>query len=212
MNTIDCRADIQQAITEAGAVVRRGELIVLPTDTVYGIGADPMSARAVDRLLTAKGRGRDKPSPVLVGSPAAVERLASTIPDTARALIERFWPGALTIVLPAQPEIGWDLGETHGTVALRMPNDPFTIDLLNEVGPLAVSSANLTTHEPALTVADAQRQLGEKVSLYLDGGVSAGGQPSTIVVLGETVRVVREGALPASEVLSVAAAAAPGNR
>lgn len=204
MKVIDCRTDKETALEEARGAVSAGELLVLPTDTVYGIGADPFSAEAVDKLLTAKGRGRDKPSPVLVASEEEAARLATDIPAAARALIRAYWPGALTIVLPARPEIGWDLGETNGTVALRMPDDPFTLELLRTIGPLAVSSANLTAQHPANTIDDAQEQLGEKVAVYLDGGTSRGGEPSTIVIVGETLQVVREGAIPASEVLRVA--------
>lgn len=186
----------EKDIAEAVAAVRAGTLMVLPTDTVYGVGADAFSPSAVDRLLTAKGRGRDKPSPVLVDSVAAAERLAVAIPPVARAMMEQLWPGALTIVLPAQPTIGWDLGETNGTVALRMPDSADALALLSAAGPMAVSSANLTGHAPALTAADAREQLGEKVAVYLDGGAVTGGVPSTIVRIGERIEILRHGAIP----------------
>lgn len=186
----------EKDIAEAVAAVRAGTLVVLPTDTVYGVGADAFSPSAVDRLLTAKGRGRDKPSPVLVDSVAAAERLAVAIPPVARAMMEQLWPGALTIVLPAQPTIGWDLGETNGTVALRMPDSADALALLSAAGPMAVSSANLTGHAPALTAADAREQLGEKVAVYLDGGAVTGGVPSTIVRIGERIEILRHGAIP----------------
>lgn len=186
----------EKDIAEAVAAVRAGTLMVLPTDTVYGVGADAFSPSAVDRLLTAKGRGRDKPSPVLVDSVAAAERLAVAIPPVARAMMEQLWPGALTIVLPAQPTIGWDLGETNGTVALRMPDSADALALLSAAGPMAVSSANLTGHAPALTAADAHEQLGEKVAVYLDGGAVTGGVPSTIVRIGERIEILRHGAIP----------------
>lgn len=200
MELIDCRAEPEAGIVRAGEVVARGELLVLPTDTVYGIGADPFSTEAVARLLTAKGRGRDKPSPVLVGSVEDAARLGAEIPESAKILMEAYWPGALTVIVPARPEIGWDLGETHGTVALRMPDDPFTLQLLREVGPLAVSSANLTAEHPATTAAQAIDQLGEKVALYLDGGPCVGGEPSTIVIAAERVKIVRHGAILADEI------------
>lgn len=200
MDVIDCRVGREVAIAKAQEVIARGDLVVLPTDTVYGLGADPFSPGAVDRLLTAKGRGRDKPSPVLVGSVADAAKLAEVIPDAARALMEKFWPGALTIVLPAKPTIGWDLGETNGTVALRMPDDEFTLSLLGSVGPLAVSSANLTAAHPAANVDQAKEQLGEKVALYVDGGQCGGGEPSTIVIVGEKLKIVRHGAIPDSEI------------
>ncbi|MGO1590384.1 MAG: L-threonylcarbamoyladenylate synthase [Ancrocorticia sp.] len=199
MKILDCSRD-QDAIAQAASAVGHGELVVLPTDTVYGVGADAFSPTAVDKLLTAKGRGRDKPSPVLVASVADAEKLTTHVPDVARALMDEFWPGALTIILPAREEIGWDLGETGGTVALRMPDNPIALDLLATAGPMAVSSANLTAQHPAATVAQARQQLGEKVSLYLDGGECGGGEPSTIVIVGEQLTIVRRGAIPDSEI------------
>lgn len=187
------------AARAAAAAVREGLLVVLPTDTVYGLGADPRSPRAVDRLLTAKGRGRDKPSPVLVASVAQAEELAREAPDVAKALMAEFWPGALTLVLPSE-RLGWDLGETNGTIALRMPNHPAALELLKEAGPLAVSSANLSGRPPAATVGEAVEQLGGKVAVYLDGGSCPGGAPSTIVSFdGGLMRVLREGGVGRGE-------------
>lgn len=184
------------AIDEAVNVVSRGGLVVLPTDTVYGIGADAFSPDAVAALLAAKGRGRQMPPPVLVGSVATLDGLATEVSADVRALASVFWPGALTIICLAQPSLAWDLGETRGTVALRMPDHPAALALLARTGPLAVSSANRTGHAAALSAADAAEQLGESVSLYLDGGPSAGGVPSTIVdATGEHLRVVRSGAV-----------------
>ena len=172
---------------------------LLPTDTVYGLGADPREEAAVDRLLTAKGRGRDKPSPVLVASLGQAEGLVERIPDAAAALMRAHWPGALTLVLPAR-QLGWDLGETNGTVALRMPGHPVALSLLRRTGPLAVSSANLTGRPPATSVAQAREQLGEAVSVYLDGGECRGGAPSTIVGFdGARIRLYREGAVSRSD-------------
>ena len=167
--------------------------------TVYGLGADPREEAAVDRLLTAKGRGRDKPSPVLVASLGQAEGLVERIPDAAAALMRAHWPGALTLVLPAR-QLGWDLGETNGTVALRMPGHPVALSLLRRTGPLAVSSANLTGRPPATSVAQAREQLGEAVSVYLDGGECRGGAPSTIVGFdGARIRLYREGAVSRSD-------------
>ena len=205
MRIFDCLENQDEAIEAALLAVRAGDLVVLPTDTVYGVGADAFSPNAVDKLLTAKGRGRDKPSPVLVASIDDAERLAVAIPPAARALMEAYWPGALTIVLPARPEIGWDLGETNGTVALRMPNNPIALELLRIAGPLAVSSANLTAQHPAATAAQANEQLGEKVAVYLDGGECGGGVPSTIVIVGETLEIVRHGAIADEDIVRCAA-------
>ncbi|AWE43497.1 threonylcarbamoyl-AMP synthase [Actinobaculum sp. 352] len=193
MSVYDCGSRLDVAVSAAAQAVRRGELVVLPTDTVYGVGADAFCAAAVNRLLTVKGRGREKPSPVLVASQADAERLA-VISQEARMLM-RLWPGALTIVLPARPEIGWDLGETGGTVALRMPADHVALTLLEETGPLAVSSANITGQPSALTVQEAREQLGNAVAVYLDSGPCSGGTPSTIID-GRDLTILRHGAIP----------------
>lgn len=193
------------ALDEAMNTVQRGGLIVLPTDTVYGIGSDAFSPTAVAMLLAAKGRGRQMPPPVLLGSLSTLDALAADVPADARALAEKFWPGALTIIFHAQPSLAWDLGETHGTVALRMPDHPATLALLGRTGPLAVSSANSTGNPAATTVEDAQQQLGESVALYLDGGTSPGGVASTIIeATGENLRVVREGAISLDDLRAVA--------
>ncbi|MGG7463810.1 L-threonylcarbamoyladenylate synthase [Plantibacter sp. YIM 135347] len=178
----------------------RGELVVLPTDTVYGVAADAFSPAAVQRLLDAKGRTRQSPPPVLVPGVNTLEALADTVPDAVRQLVEAFWPGGLTIVLNAQPSLAWDLGETAGTVALRMPANPITLELLQETGPLAVSSANLTGAPAASSAAAAEAMLGESVAVYLDGGPS-GEQSSTIIdatALGAPdgrVTILRDGAV-----------------
>src|SRR5438105_1191984 len=119
----DCTrpAERGEAISAAVGAVHRGDLVVLPTDTVYGIGADAFISSAVAALLRAKGRGRDLPVPVLVGSWAALDGLVLHVPQRARDLIEAFWPGGLTVVLEHAPSLAWDLGETRGTVAVRMP-------------------------------------------------------------------------------------------
>ncbi len=185
----------EQGLAIAVAAVRRGELVVLPTDTVYGLGADAFNPDAIGRLLIAKGRGRDMPVPVLVPSPRTVEGLAAGLGRTARDLIEAFWPGALTVVVRAQPTLAWDLGDADGTVALRMPLHPVAIELLRETGPMGVSSANVTGQPPATTAPQARGQLGDTVSVYLDGGPCQAPVPSTIVDLtGATPRVLRTGA------------------
>jgi tRNA threonylcarbamoyl adenosine modification protein (Sua5/YciO/YrdC/YwlC family) len=147
-------------------------------------------------LLAAKGRGRDMPPPVLVGDRRTLDALAADVPDAVRALLDAFWPGGLTVICWAQPSLRWDLGETGGTVALRMPDDDVALDLLAGTGPLAVSSANRSGRPAATTAADAQEQLGEAVAAYLDGGPRTGGVASTIVeAVGDRLRVVRLGAV-----------------
>ena len=166
---------LAEGIAAAAAGVRDGALVVLPTDTVYGVGADAFTPQAVAALLDAKGRGREMPPPVLVPSVQTVDGLARDVPAYARDLIERFWPGPLTLVLKAHESLAWDLGDTGGTVALRMPDDPVALALLTAVGPMAVSSANRTGEAAASSVLEAATQLGSAVGVYLDGGPSRGG-------------------------------------
>src|SRR6478735_6127107 len=173
----DCRDEAQLlgGMRQARQAIGRGELVVIPTDTVYGVAADAFDHQAVARLLAAKGRGRQSPPPVLVAGVATLRALVAEVPEPVERLVEAFWPGGLTIVLPAQPSLSWDLGETRGTVAVRMPADRFALELLEECGPLAVSSANLTKMNAAVTIDDAIRMLGDSVSVYLDGGPAATG-------------------------------------
>jgi tRNA threonylcarbamoyl adenosine modification protein (Sua5/YciO/YrdC/YwlC family) len=192
-------------LEQATDAVRRGELVVLPTDTVYGLGTDAFSPEAVAALLAAKGRGRDMPVPVLVGSPRTLDGIATGLSQTARDLVEAFWPGGLTVVARAQPSLQWDLGETGGTVAVRMPLHLVAIELLQATGPMAVSSANISGRPPATTVDEAVEQLGESVSVYLDGGPSGEPVPSTIIdVSGDSPRLLRAGAVPEQVLREVA--------
>ena len=203
---IDCTTDegLASGITAAAEAVRRGELVVLPTDTVYGVGADAFSAQAVAAILAAKGRGREMPPPVLIPNPRTVDGLATHVPTYARDLIEAFWPGPLTLVLYAQSSLMWDLGDTRGTVALRMPQNDTALRLLDEVGPMAVTSANLSGQPPARTVLDAATQLGSAVSVYLDEGPSTDGLASTILdCTGEAPVILRAGALSVSQIQQV---------
>jgi L-threonylcarbamoyladenylate synthase len=202
----DCADPAERAvgIEQAASAARLGELVVLPTDTVYGIGCDAFAPHAVSDLLAAKGRGRDMPVPVLVASAQTVTGLASTMSTELRQLTEAFWPGPLTLVVRQAPSLAWDLGDADGTVAVRMPLHPVALELLAAVGPMAVSSANRTGELPAVTADDAQAQLGPSVSIYLDGGPTAGSVPSTIVDLTSAVpRVLRLGALDLAELRSI---------
>ncbi|MCB5910896.1 L-threonylcarbamoyladenylate synthase [Streptomyces pinistramenti] len=202
----DCSdaTDRATGLREAASAVRRGELVVLPTDPVYGIGADAFSADAVGDLLEAKGRGRGMPSPVLVGSPNTLHGLVTDFSEQAWELVDAFWPGALTLVATHQPSLTWDLGETRGTVAVRMPLHPVAIELLNDFGPMAVSSANLTGHPSPQDCDAAQGMLGDSVSVYLDGGPTPAAVPSSIVdVTGKTPVLLREGAISAEELRKV---------
>jgi L-threonylcarbamoyladenylate synthase len=195
---LDC-TDLEarpNAISSAVRAVSSGSVVVLPTDTLYGIGADAFNPDAVASLLAAKGRGRDMPVPVLVGSWHTIDGLVNWVPGDARKLIEAFWPGGLTLVVEHAPSLAWDLGDARGTVALRMPLHPVALDLLAETGPLAVSSANRSGMSPATTAQEAYEQLGESVAVYLDAGEVPVGLASTIVDLtSQEPLVLREGAV-----------------
>lgn len=217
----DCSldTDLLTGMRLAKVSLGRSELVVLPTDTVYGIGCDAFSAKGVAALLAAKGRGRQSPPPVLVGSIAAMNALAEYVPAVAQKLADTFWPGALTLILRAQPSLSWDLGETKGTVALRMPDHKIALALLQEVGPMAVSSANLTGEPAATTCQQAEAYLGKSVQVYLDGGPSPKGESSTIldltsitesyddegnITVSGKIRLVRSGALSTEKIRSIA--------
>lgn len=212
-SVFDCRdeAQILPGMRHARQAIARGELVVLPTDTVYGLAADAFSPAAVQKLLDAKGRGREMPPPVLVAGPETLAALAEQVPQAVHDLVARFWPGGLTIVLPAQPSLAWDLGETKGTVAVRMPDNRIALELLSETGPLAVSSANLTGSSAALNAAEAEAMLGASVAVYLENGYTDNGVPSTIIDATSltdgspipTVRVLREGAVAHDQLAEV---------
>ncbi|GAA2834767.1 L-threonylcarbamoyladenylate synthase [Kribbella solani] len=196
--------ELAPAYRAAVDAIEAGDLVVLPTDTVYGLAADAFKADAVQRLLDAKGRGRDMPPPVLISVVESLDALATDVPDSGRKLAQEFWPGPLTLICHAQGSLLWDLGETQGTVALRVPDHENTRELLSRTGPLAVSSANKSGQPAAMDVYDAEEQLSESVAVYLDGGEVNGGRPSTIVdITGDTPRVVRLGALTLDQLRAV---------
>jgi L-threonylcarbamoyladenylate synthase len=202
----DC-ADAQQreeGLAAAVSALQQGQLVVLPTDTVYGIGGDAFTPAAVTALLAAKGRGRNMPPPVLVGSVRAAAALTESLGAFGQDLIDEFWPGPLTLVFRSSPTLMWDLGDTMGTVAIRMPLHPVALDLLRRVGPMAVSSANLHGLPATVTAAEAEEQLGEAVSVYLDGGPCADNVPSSILDLTGTMpRLLRAGAVSIEELRKV---------
>jgi len=186
----------EAAVEAASLAIQRGALVVLPTDTVYGLAADAFDKDSVQQLLDAKGRGREMPPPVLVSAATTLDALAVRVPTWARALVEEFWPGALTLVCHAHASLQWDLGDTRGTVAVRMPDHPVALEILERTGPLAVSSANLTGRPAATEAAGAEEMLGDDVEVVVDGGTSPGGEASTIVDATQTPgRVLRMGAI-----------------
>jgi L-threonylcarbamoyladenylate synthase len=211
--------DLLTGMRSARVAIGRGELVVLPTDTVYGVAADAFAPAAVQRLLDAKGRDRTAPPPVLVPGIPTLDALTEFVPDEVRALVAKFWPGGLTVVLRARPMLDWDLGETRGTVAVRMPNQRITLELLSETGPLAVSSANRTGEPAAMTAAGAELALGDSVSVYLEAGPVGAAYPHAIVGTGSTIvdatalehpegklRILRHGVIPDAAIVEVVGA------
>lgn len=207
----DCseNSELLTGMRLARQAIAKGQLVVIPTDTVYGVAANAFSSEAVQLLLEAKGRGRQAPPPVLIPRAETMDGLAMNVPDAVRELAAAFWPGGLTIILDAQPSLTWDLGETNGTVALRVPSHPVALELLAETGPLAVSSANLTGAPAATTAQEAFEQLGARVEVYLDGGKADAAMASTIIdatglsrALGG-IRVLRDGVIPAAQLREV---------
>lgn len=202
----DCMNAEQRAagLIEAASALQRGELVVLPTDTVYGVGADAFTPAAVTALLEAKGRGRDMPVPVLVGTVRAANALVENLGPYGQDLVDAFWPGPLTLICRANRSLSWDLGDAKGTVAIRMPLHAVALDLLKETGPLAVSSANRSGAPAATTAADAEKQLGDSVSVYLDAGPCESDVPSTILDLTTAVpRLLRRGAISVEKLRGV---------
>lgn len=196
----------EAAVSAVTQALRAGEIAIIPTDTVYGVAADAFDPAAVRKLLAAKGRGREMPPPVLVNAPATVDALAVDIPDWARALFVEFWPGPLTVVLHEQSSLRWDLGETRGTVAVRVPDHPVALEVLARTGPLAVSSANKTGRAAALDADAAEEMLGADVGVILDDGPVPGGEASTILdATAAEPRLLRLGALSVERIDAVLA-------
>lgn len=200
---VDCTdpSGLLAGVRQARQTLGRGGLAVIPTDTVYGIAADAFNPEAVAALLAAKGRGRQQPPPVLISGLAGLSALADPVPDALREALAELWPGGLTVVLSAMPSLAWDLGETRGTVALRVPDHTLTRELLAETGPLAVSSANRTGNPAARTAVEAYQELGDRVDVYLDAGPTGNLPASTIIDAVDWVsdrgplRMLRDGAV-----------------
>lgn len=209
---VDARADLAGAVEAAAEALRRGDLAVLPTDTVYGVAGDAFSPTATTRIFAAKGRSRQFHLPVLVRSPKQVSGLVDDVGSAAERLMAAYWPGPLTIVLRAAEGLAWDLGDNQGTVALRMPLDDVTLAVIREVGPLAVTSANLSGQPAATGIAQARMALGPSVAVYVDDGPRTDSRPSTIVDLTRSEPfLIRDGDLPPDEVMRIAKGEAAGD-
>jgi tRNA threonylcarbamoyl adenosine modification protein (Sua5/YciO/YrdC/YwlC family) len=194
----------QAGLTAAAEAISRGDLVLMPTDTVYGVAADAFLPSAVAGLLAAKNRGRAMPVPVLIGEASTLAGLVIDLPQVATDLAQAFWPGGLTLVVEHAPSLAWDLGDAEGTVAVRLPDDDLTRDLLRRTGPLADSSANRSGRPAATTAQEAVEQLGERAAVVLDGGPRNGSAASTIVdCTAPTPRVLRIGAIPVDRLREV---------
>lgn len=198
-------AERERAVAAALKALRDGELVALPTDTVYAVVADAFSPLATQRLLGAKRRSRAIPLSVVIRSPRQVVGLVERVSEEAERLMAAYWPGPLTLVFAAADGLTWDLGETRGTVSLRMPADDLLMDLIADIGPLACSAANQAGQDRPVTVDEARGQLGEQVALYLDGGALARDVSTVVEVIGDVPRVLRAGAVSTEHVAAVAA-------
>lgn len=192
-----------EAIAAAAAALREGDIIGIPTDTVYGLAADPWHSGAADRLFLLKGRPRHVELPLLVASEAQALELTTSVPASARRLMEAFWPGALTIVLPRRPDVEADLGDEDETIGVRCPAHPVPRALCEKAGPVATTSANRHGEAP-LTSALALAETMPGVALVLDAGVCSG-EPSTVVdSTGEIPKLLRAGAIAWDRIMAVA--------
>jgi tRNA threonylcarbamoyl adenosine modification protein (Sua5/YciO/YrdC/YwlC family) len=186
--------DRERALARARDALQAGELVVVPTDTVYGVAADPFMPGATAKVFELKNRPRSLPLPILVSRPRQAWALCDSVPPGAAELVAAFWPGALTLVMPQTPDLDWDLGEATGTIALRMPDHADMIALIEMTGPLAVTSANLSGEPTPPDVTQISEQLGDSIAVYVDGGPSKEGSGSTIVDLARRrPKIVREG-------------------
>lgn len=202
----DCRttADRDRGIAAAVEAVKSGELLVMPTDTVYGIGADAFTPHAITALHHARSVTNQVPPPVLIGSRHTLDGLVYSLPKAARELADAFWPGALTLYVEHSPSLQWDLGETGGQVAVRMPLHPVALEVLREVGPMAVTTANKVGRPAPATAEEAREQLEYAVRIYLEAGPAGDPAPSTIIdVTGAVPRVLRAGAIPLEKLRDV---------
>jgi L-threonylcarbamoyladenylate synthase len=197
--------DQREALVErAAATLRDGELVVLPTDTVYGVVADAFNLDGTSRLFAARRQRRSAPLPVMVRSPKQLIGLTPAVPEAAERLMAAFWPGALTIVVPAEPNLRWELGRAEGTLAVRMPLDDLALEVVSAVGPLALTSACRVGEPPPLDAAAAQASLGAAVALYLDDGPRGEARSSVVDLTRAAPQMLRTGSLPDDVVLEVA--------
>ena len=196
-----------EVIAAAVDALRGGDIVGIPTDTVYGLAADPWHSGAADRLFLVKGRPRSVELPLLVADEEQALSLATAVPDCARRLMAHFWPGALTIVLPRGPEVSADLGEEDETIGLRCPNHPVPLALCRAMGPIATTSANRHGEDPVTTAAALAAGLSG-VALVLDAGTCDGTSSTVVDSTGEVPKLLRAGGIAWELIVSVASGGA----
>lgn len=191
-----------QAIPAAKQIIQQGGLIAFPTDTVYGVAASPFSPSAIRRIFAAKERPKEKALPVLIGNLSQLAEMVSFVSDKVKLIAEAFWPGALTLVLPKNPNLP-DALSPYPTIGIRMPNFDFTLRLLHETGPLATTSANISGGPNPTTADEVLTQLGGRIELLLAGGSTPGSQASTVLdATGTEVKILRQGPITLSDINS----------
>jgi L-threonylcarbamoyladenylate synthase len=189
-------------IARALEILNAGGLVAFPTDTVYGLGALAFNGEAVESIYKAKDRPVEKAIPILIGAIDDLQKVVSEVPEMARKLAARFWPGPLTLVIPKSPEIPEIVSSTD-TIAVRIPDHHVALDLLRKTGPMAVTSANISSQPSPSTADEAFAQLGGRIDLIIDGGITPGGLPSTLVdCTGDKPVILREGPITLKELLS----------
>lgn len=194
---------IRETRTRVASLLGEGELVVVPTDTMYAVIGDPFHPDGPDRIYAARGATRDRPLPIVVHNPRQLPAFAE-VGEQAQRLMAAFWPGALTLVCVAEESMSWDLGESEGTVAVRMPAEPLLLMVLSDTGPLACTAAATVGEEAPSTAAQAMASLGDAVALYVDGGPRPL-RPSTVVDVSRGGAEVRRlGAVSADEVFAAA--------
>lgn len=200
METITLPAENPASIQTALELLQEGEIIAFPTDTVYGLGANAFYSPGIIKLFEAKGRDANKAIAVLIGDMAQLDLLTEELNDTGKKLARKFWPGALTIVVPKKKDIP-ELLTAGNSIGIRMPNHPVALDLLKKFGPIAATSANLSGKNTPHDARDVHKQLNKRVPLILDGGRCIGGIPSTVVdISNNEVRILRSGAISEDEI------------
>jgi len=191
------------AIKQAADVIQAGGVAAFPTDTVYGIGVSAFNEKAIEKIYEVKGRSYLKAIPILVGDLESLKRITPPISPKFQRIIAKFWPGALTLVLPLLPDMPGNLSPA-ATIGLRLPDHDQVRDLLRVTGPLAATSANLSGKASALTAAEVLQQLEGRIDLILDGGSVPGGQASTVLdCSGEKLKVLRKGPIDMDSILRV---------